>query len=131
MSQSQSLEDDPETYQDSYPAQITLHIVGQFVQEIAKNGAIPLVLVFPEQHTIADYEAGIEPVYQTGVTALRDQGVQVIDLAGAFVEAKQTQNLPYEDFYASEGGHFNELGNYVVAQAVLWHLCGQGILNDC
>lgn len=131
MSHNQSIEDDPESYQDSYPAQMTLRLVSQFVEDVAKNGAIPLVLVFPEQSTIADYEAGLEPVYQTGVTALRDQGVQVIDLAGAFVEAKQTQNRPYEDFYASEGGHFNELGNYVVAQAVLWHLCGQGMLHDC
>jgi hypothetical protein len=89
------------------------------------------VVVFPEQGTMADYEGGILPDYYTGVIAIRDKGIQVIDLAGAFAEAKRAQKLDYGDFYASEGGHFSSLGNRVVAQTIFWHLCSQGLLKEC
>ena len=108
-----------------------MEVIQAFIEEVVRNGAIPIVLVFPEKDTVSDYEHGVLPPYHTGVVALRDRGVQVIDLAGAFAEVKQSQHLEYQDFYASEGGHFNELGNRVVAQTILWHLCGEALLKDC
>ena len=112
-------------------AQITFLIVQMFIRDIIQNQAVPLVVVFPEQATMANYEHGVLPPYHTGVVVLRDNGIQVIDLAGVFAEAKRTQQLQYQDFFASEGGHFNARGNQVVAQAILWHLCSQGLLKNC
>lgn len=122
----------PQELQETpYPTEVTLQVVQRFLNEINRNGAIPLVLIFPEQSTLYKYEQGILPPYQAGMVTLRDQGVPVIDLAGALTEAKQAQSLAYQDFYASEGGHFNALGNQVVAQTIMWHLCGEGVLTDC
>jgi hypothetical protein len=118
-------------FRQSYEAEITLGVIRLFVEDVIRNGALPIVLVFPEQATLSEYDSGNLPAYHLGVVTLRDRGVPVIDLAGAFAEAKRTQGLEYQDFYASEGGHYNALGNQVVAQTVMWHLCGEGLLSDC
>lgn len=112
-------------------AEITLRLGQMFIKEIIQNQAAPLVVVFPEQRTMAAYEQGQLPAYYAGVMAIRDQGIEVIDLAGAFAEVKRAQNLDYADFYASEGGHYNAFGNQIVAQTIIWHLCKQGLLQNC
>ncbi len=117
--------------EDPYVRQINLGVLQTFVEEVIRNGAIPIVLIFPELTSIQTQEgSGVTP-YASAVEALRQQGVQVIDLAPAFVSAKTGQNRLYSDYYASPGGHFNALGNQVVAQTVYWHLCSQGYLSNC
>ena len=114
-----------------YPTTITFQVVQLFLEEAVRNGATPIVLIFPEISTMFNYDNGKLPSYHLGVVALRDRGVLVIDLVGAFAEAKRTQNLDYQDFFVSESGHFNSLGNEVVAQTILWHICQAEILSDC
>jgi len=112
-------------------AEVTMRLARMFVEEVARNQAVPIVVVFPEQSTMADYEQGILPAYYPALVTLREAGVEVIDLASVFAEAKRTQNRQYQDFYASAGGHFNALGNQVVAQTIFWHLCSRNLLRDC
>lgn len=123
----------PETalIDDPYVRQVNLGVLQTFVQEVVKNGATPIVLIFPELSSIQTQESGGVTPYAAAVETLRQQGVQVIDLAPAFVSDKISQNRFYSDYYASPGGHFNALGNQVVAQTVYWHLCSQGYLLDC
>lgn len=117
--------------EDPYIRQVNLGVLRTFVQEVINNGAVPIVLIFPELSSIQTQESGGVTPYAAAVEALRQQGVQVIDLAPAFVSNKTGQNGAYSDYYASPGGHFNALGNQVVAQTVYWHLCSQNLLADC
>jgi hypothetical protein len=115
----------------TYPMTVTLQLVQLFIETVGRNGAVPVILIFPEMATLYAYDAGKLPPYHLGVVTLRDQGVLVIDLAGALAEARKARDLDYQDFFASEGGHYNALGNEVVAQTLLWHLCGAGIVTGC
>ena len=58
------------------------------------------------------------------IPAIQAKGGQVIDLYASLVKAKQTQHLRYEDFFShgADGGHYTELGNRLVAEAILQHL---------
>ncbi len=106
-------------------------LIQMFVEEVMRNGSVPIVLLFPERTSLEAHEKGQWTFYRAGVTFLQEQGIQVIDLGPAFVEAKKTQNLNYRDYYVADGGHFNALGNQIVSQTVLAHLCRQGILPNC
>ncbi len=117
--------------QDPYVQRVNLLLIQMFVEEVMRDGAIPIVLLFPERQSIEAHERGEKTEYQAGITLLQNQGLQVIDLAPAFAHAKKTENRTYLDYYASDGGHFNQLGNYIVSQTVLAHLCQEEILENC
>lgn len=121
----------PPPFQNPALQRVNYLLLQAFVAEVARNGAIPIVLIFPELKSIRQHEAGQPTDYQGAVDLLHQQGLPVIDLAAAFVAAKKNEGLDYPAYYASEGGHFNGRGNGVVAQAVLWHLCSQGLLQNC
>jgi hypothetical protein len=118
-------------FQDPSLQRVNFMLIQTFVTEVSRTGAIPIVLIFPELRSIRQHEAGQGTDYQAAITLLREKGLQVIDLAPAFVQAKTTENVAYSAYYASEGGHFNARGNQVVAQSLLWHLCSQGFLSGC
>jgi hypothetical protein len=117
--------------QEPYVQRVNFLLIQMFVEEVVRNGSIPLVLIFPELSSIQTHEAGGVTDYAAAVTLLREQNIQVIDLAPAFAHDKTSQNRIYADYYASEGGHFSALGNRVVAETLLWHLCSQGLLTSC
>lgn len=106
-------------------------LIKMFVEEVARNNSIPIILVFPERASIEAYEDGQWTFYEAGVAFLRGQGLQVIELPPAFFRDKTAKDLSYSDYYVADGGHFNELGNYIVSQTVLTDLCQQGILASC
>lgn len=119
------------TQADVSVQRINFLLLQQFVSEVVQNGSTPVILIFPEQASMEVHERGQPTVYAPALTTLRDQGLFVIDLAPAFVHAKTTENGAYLDYYASDGGHFNGLGNYIVSQTVLGALCQAGLLTEC
>lgn len=119
------------TFEDPYVQRVNFLLLKAFVTEIVRQGAMPIILIFPERTSMEAHEHGQSTNYQTALIALKDAGLPVIDLAPAFVHAKTTENAEYLDYYASDGGHYNALGNYIVGQTVLAYLCQQGILENC
>ena len=116
---------------DPYAQRVNFLLLQQFVTEVVQNGAMPIILIFPEQSSMEAHERREETPYTFAIIALRENGLPVIDLAPAFVHAKTTDNNRYLDYYASDGGHYNALGNYIVSQTVLAYLCQQGVLQNC
>ncbi|MCB0153369.1 MAG: SGNH/GDSL hydrolase family protein [Anaerolineae bacterium] len=106
-------------------------LVQMFVESVIRHNATPIILAFPERFSIEAMETGQQTFYQQSVTFLEQQGVSVIELTVPFVDHKLTNGLEYTDYYAPDGGHFNALGNAIVSQAVLRHLCQQGFLQNC
>ncbi len=119
------------TSENKYVQRVNFLLLKKFVAEIIKNGSLPIILIFPERSSMEAHEGGQPTSYETALIILEDQGLPVIDLAPAFVHAKTTENAAYGDYYATEGGHYNALGNYIVAQTVLSYLCQQEILKEC
>ncbi len=123
----------PETVMIADPQvqRVNFLLIKKFVQTVIANGSKPIILTFPERTSIEAHEKGKPTLYATGITLLRDHGLPVIDLAAAFVHAKQTEQANYLDYYASDGGHFNEHGNYIVGQTILAYLCQQNLVKNC
>jgi hypothetical protein len=110
---------------------LSLRIITQFVEEVVKEQSTPVVIFYPQSPaTLEFYENGISPEYQEAIPLLQETvGVPVIDLLSVFVQAKQTSGLDYPAFFVSETGHYSELGNKVVAEAVLKTLCELGLIS--
>jgi hypothetical protein len=107
------------------PEEISLRILERFAEEVAAQGATPILVLFPQQvKLLSDFEKGKQNHSHKFIPAIQERGGQVIDLYAALVEAKQAQNLRYEDFFihGAEGGHYTELGNRLVAEAILQYL---------
>jgi hypothetical protein len=114
------------------PQETTLRIIQMFGHEARLNGAEPVVVIFPLESTLLNYEQGILPSYHKDlIPILEIMGIQFIDLLDAFVGAKEVGDLPYQEFFASQGGHYNRLGNEVVAQTILDQLCNLGLISNC
>lgn len=115
------------------PQELSIHIIRQFIAEVSSQHSTPVVILFPQQsRTLLNYENGLNPDYQKAASIIRDvMGVQVVDLADAFVSARQKQNLSYQDFFVGPENqkHYSELGNQIVAQTVLQALCSSSLIN--
>ncbi|MFQ5576019.1 MAG: hypothetical protein ACE5G8_03420 [Anaerolineae bacterium] len=126
---------EPQTAKKATLARITTRVTAAFVTEVRQNGATPLAVFYPTRfETMQAFENGTLNQYHTQMAALKDAAqVDAIDLAPAFVQAKQQQNLNYQDFFVGPDGrgHYNALGNQVVARAILNHLCQHQHLPDC
>jgi len=108
--------------------QTTRALLEMFAAEVNRNHAIPIVVLFPLEATLVSSET---PMYETVlIPALERMRIQAIDLRDAFVEARQSKQLAVEEFFARQG-HPNTLGNEVVADALLRHLCNRGLVTDC
>lgn len=119
------------SYENPYARQVNISLIEAFIQQVTQDGAIPVVLIFPERLSIERHGWGQETFYEQAIPIFRDKGIMVIDLAAAFVHARNTEQFDIADIYASDGGHFNQLGNRIVSQTVLAHLCQADILTDC
>lgn len=111
------------------PQETSIRIIELFVREAINHHSTPIVILFPHSpKTLSNYEDGILPHYHKVIPVIQDMmGIEVIDLTSVFVQIKQEQHLEYQDFFE---GHYNKLGNQIVAQAVLQRLCDLGLI-DC
>lgn len=107
------------------PEAITLRLLETFAGEVLSQESTPILILFPQQDKLlSDFEKGKSGHAHEFIPAIQAKGGHVIDLYQAFVEAKQQQNLRYEDYFVhgAEGGHYTELGNTIAAQAILEYL---------
>jgi hypothetical protein len=107
--------------------EVTLRLLRTFVEEVQRNNAVPVIVIFPSSITMMEYENGETPNYEALVTPLRNEGMHVVDLTDAFVAAMREDNVEFDIFISSIGGHYNQAGNKVVSQAVLDYLLQSGI----
>lgn len=114
-----------------YVQTVSFKVIEQFVIEARQNGAVPIVVAFPNVGTMERYEAQEKTDYAEGIAMLAANDMHVVDLTHALVRTKVEEGLQYHDFFAPNKGHFGQLGNRVVAQAVLTYLCEHDLLDNC
>lgn len=89
---------------------ITQKILEDFHAEVVADGATSLILMFPEYEAISGDSAERSKFYQPLMDALRGKGLQVLDLADAFVAPAKR-----EDHFMS-GGHYSAHANSLIAR---------------
>ncbi|MGQ9786542.1 MAG: hypothetical protein ACUVSJ_08790 [Anaerolineae bacterium] len=118
-----------DSYADPFQLEVTLRLLTLFAHTVRENGSTPIVLVCAYRPTFEEYAVGNPPMYQGLIDQLRRRGIPVLDLAPEFVAANQG-SLDFTGYFAP-GGHYNEVGNRIVSQAVLNYLCQEKLLTEC
>jgi hypothetical protein len=111
----------------SPPDEVTLRLLHAFVEEVRRNEAVPVVVIFPSSTSMMEYADGETPYYRTYVTRLRNEGIHVLDLTDAFAVTIRGKDVEFDTFVSPIGGHYNQAGNQLVSQAVLDYLLEAGI----
>ncbi len=96
-------------------------LLGQWAADLSRDGAIPVVLIFPQRSDIEKWRAGKPKQYQPLLGLLRGKGIKSIDLMDAF------RSCALEGVFTRDG-HYNEAGNRLVASRVGGALQGWGLL---
>jgi hypothetical protein len=84
-----------------------------FATDVANAGAKPIVVFFPDKHTVVTGLAGQMPVYASLLRATRQDGVMACDLSEPFRRAAGREGV--EVLFMS-GLHYSRRGNELVAE---------------
>jgi hypothetical protein len=103
---------------DSEAFKLQVAIFRQFSDEVRKNGAIPMILLFPDRFSADTVRAGSAPLYQPLATSLSEAGISYLDVGEAF-QAERT--VPVGDLFM-QGGHYSPMGNRIIARWLLSRL---------
>lgn len=93
---------------------IQLALFDRFLATARERGVEPVILLFPDRHSLVQLRAGGQTVYAPMARALAARGAPVVDLADAFAAASDES----VDAWFMPGGHYSRRGNEIVADHV-------------
>lgn len=64
--------------------EVSLRVVETFYRQVLDDGALPVVVVFPQRRDLRAKSEGEPPVYAPLLAAFRERGLLTLDLMGAF-----------------------------------------------
>lgn len=111
------------------PEEATLRLLHDFANEVERHNAVPVLVLLPNMTDLAQHENEETPHYQEFAKRLGQEGIHVLDLTDAFLEAKHEGEVEFDAFFSPVVQHYNEAGNRVVSQAVLNYLTQSGIYS--
>lgn len=95
---------------------LTVRIFDEFYRKVQANGALPLIVVFPD---ITDHQrsrAGLPRRYEPLLAYFRGKNYRFIDILDAIKPVEERYSI--EDLTVN-WGHFSELGNEIIARHIL------------
>lgn len=102
--------------------QVTRSVLEEFYKEAARNGSLPILVLFPERRDIRARREGRTVVYQPLLDELRGKGYRVIDLLEGFERYDPQGEMMKKRFI-----HYPESGNRMVARHILDYLEKNGL----
>jgi hypothetical protein len=96
------------------PFLVSVRVVEAFYREVLADGALPVVVLFPERRDLRARKEGGEVAYATLRDAFRERGLRTVDLMDGFVRLDPELTLAGERFL-----HYPPRGNRMVA-TYLW-----------
>lgn len=96
-------------------------LLERWAAEASRDGAVPVVVVFPQRSDIEKRRAGKPKQYQPILEFMRAKGIRSIDLMDAF------QGCALAGKFTPDG-HYNETGNRLVAACIGGALRGWGLI---
>lgn len=111
---------------ESEAYQVTVKVIDAFYRKVLEDGALPVVLIFPDLNDQWSSRKNRERRYLPLLNDMQINKYRVIDLLGALE--------PYESQYkvkdlTERSGHYSALGNRIVAQYILKYLRQWQLLN--
>ena len=106
--------------------QLTLRIFDAFHAEVLRNGAIPIIVVFPDVDDQRRSRARAERKYAPLLAYFRSRGYQYIDLLEAFEPAES--RFPLESLVVN-WGHFSARGNDLAARLLVARLAADSLTS--
>ncbi len=105
---------------------VTLKIFDAFYSKALENGALPVILIFPDINDQWRSRDNKMRRYTPLINYFRSKGYRFIDTLGALE--------PYEfrytvDELVENWGHYSPLGNRIIAEYIYSHLKNWGLLN--
>jgi hypothetical protein len=97
--------------EESTAFKIQLELFSQFAEAVRANGALPVVVFFPEKVSADRGLAGGPKLYDPLLKPLKERGIEFLDAMEAF---RATGMADSESWYAI-GGHYSPKGNAIVA----------------
>ncbi|MFP5288438.1 MAG: hypothetical protein ACLGI9_22065 [Thermoanaerobaculia bacterium] len=97
--------------------QVTRSVLEEFYKEAARNGSLPIVVLFPERRDIRARREGKTVIYQPLLDELRGKGYRVIDLLEGFERYDPQGEMIQKKFI-----HYPKSGNRMVARHILDYL---------
>ena len=114
-------------YSDTSEAyQVTVEIFDNFYRNVLENGALPIVLIFPDSNDQRRSREKKKRRYSPLLSYFRSEGYYYIDTLGALE--------PYERSYrikdlAVKWGHYSPIGHKIIAKYIYTHLSSLGFTN--
>jgi hypothetical protein len=94
--------------------QVSVRVVAAFYRQVLEDGALPVVVLFPERRDLRLRSEGKEVAYATLRGAFRERGLVTVDLLDGFTRLDPGLTLAGEKFV-----HYPARGNRMVAR-YLW-----------
>jgi hypothetical protein len=104
--------------------QVTVAIFDRFVEDAARDGSVPIILIFPHARDIARHRRTGSRQYAPLLEHLRARDYRYIDLLDWF--DAHARDVPVEEISPS---HYSALGNQLVADAVWSYLLDHGLTD--
>ncbi|MBI3307472.1 MAG: SGNH/GDSL hydrolase family protein [Candidatus Omnitrophica bacterium] len=96
--------------------EITLKLFDRFYEEVLNHGAVPLIVLFPNEGDIRDYKRTGRKIYGELIRHFDEKKYRYADLLEAFIPA--LEDHPVEEFFGATH-HYTVLGNEVAARYLL------------
>ena len=104
---------------------VTVRILEEFYRSVRDNGALPVILIYPDQPDLSTQLSGGRRKYEPLLQVLRARGLRHIDALDAFVASDPHYAL--KDMTVGPWGHYSARGNRIVADHVLKYLRGADV----
>lgn len=101
---------------------VTRSVLEEFYKEAARNGSVPILVIFPERRDIRARREGKTIVYQPLLDELRGEGYRVIDLLEGFERYDPQGEMIKKKFI-----HYPKSGNRMVARHIVDYLEKNGL----
>jgi len=103
---------------------VTTKIFDEFIAQVLKNQALPIIVLFPPKEDLIEYRTHKTKRYTPLLTYFDKKGYQYIDIIDAFETLGQSTKT--DDLYV---GHISPLGNRLIAQYILHYLNDKNMIN--
>lgn len=98
---------------DSTAYKIQAKLFEQFSKSVREKGAIPFVVMLPDDQSIVRARKGEPTAYEPFLAFMREKGIAYLDAAEAFQAVAEPVDVPS---WFAPNGHYSPAGNQIVAR---------------
>ena len=121
---------------ESEAYKVTTKLFDEFIELVAGNESLPVIILFPSQYDVAQYRKNKKKVYAPLLEYFENRGyryldvIPVLDAYGTDLETEDLiSTLFLQDLSLHRSFHYSPLGNKIIAKYILDYLQKVGLTN--